>query len=153
MSLIFAQNNQFLRVKKMAKKVTTTIINELLYSTHVVSIGKGDNKKRIGTINSPKPTALTLQTYIDANVLTLDDVCKGYNVSRAIELQAEARRIVKSDKISPTVYNQLYNELITTDVLKDAIEDKMDTKSYIDEFIISVWEERKNNIDDTETNE
>jgi len=128
----------------MAKKVNTIVINELLYSTHVVSIGKGDSKKRIGTVNSPRPNAKTLQSYIDAKVLTLDDVCKGYNVSRAIELQAEARRVVKSNKISPTVYNKLYNELVTTDVMKDAIENKMDTKSCIDEFIISVWEERKN---------
>jgi len=133
----------------MAKKVTTTIINNLLYSTHVVSIGKGDSKKRIGTINSPKPTAKTYQAYIDVGVFTLDDLCEGYNVSRAIELQSEARRVVKSDKISPTVYNQLYNELITTDVMKDAIEDKMDTKAYIDTFILTTWEDRKQSTDDT----
>jgi len=137
----------------MAKKVTTTIINELLYSTHVVSIGKGDNKKRIGTVNSPRPTALTLQTYIDAKVFTLDDVCKGYNVSRAIELQAEARRVVKSDKIPPKTYDDIYTELVTTDVMKDAIEDKMDTKTYIDIFINEVWENRKVSIDDTNTTE
>jgi len=137
----------------MAKKVNTIVINELLYSTHVVSIGKGDSKKRIGTVNSPRPNAKTLQSYIDAKVLTLDDVCKGYNVSRAIELQAEARRVVKSDKIPPKTYDDIYTELVTTDVMKDAIEDKMDTKTYIDIFINEVWENRKVSIDDTNTTE
>ncbi len=135
----------------MAKKSRTIEKNGLLYSVHSTAINNGT--KKIQDIFCPKPTANTLQAYFEAKVLTLDIVCSEFNHGYAITLQSAARRAATSNKMTKTEYDALYNELITPDIMQQAFDDEMDTKKFIDEFIIAEWDERRSVSCENESDE
>ena len=129
----------------MAKATKTIVKDGLLYSVHSTAIENG--KKKIADVHCPKPTAATLQDYIDKCVLTLEQVCDFGNHGMSIKLQADARRAATSEKITTAEYDAIYNELVTPEVQRQAFEDELPTKTYINEFIESIWQERKDALE------
>jgi hypothetical protein len=106
-----------------------------------VSINKGTQS--IGTVNAPRPLPSTLQAFVDAKVITMAELCEKYNVAKAIELQAAARRAKTSGKMPKSEFDRL-SKIHFANALKQAqVEAPGNEMAFITEYITALWEEEQ----------
>jgi len=111
-----------------------------LYSKRATHTKNG--KKRLSDAMVPKPTAETLQAYIDAHIIAdMDYVCKRFVEGEAIRQQAQIRAADKSGKIPKADYNRLFNKLATPEAFQQAIDEGADREQFINELIQSAYNE------------
>ncbi len=129
----------------MAKQLNIVDVDGLAYSVHAVAINKG--KTSIGTIQAPRPTSKTLQSYIDAGIVTMDELCAKYNVAKAIEMQAAARRAKTAGKMPQSVFDDYWTKYATKELIAEALEQRpKNWHGYITEYITAIWDEEQSEL-------
>ena len=128
----------------MSTTTKTIVKNGLLYSIRPVNVMDGKVKKYLGDVHCPILTADNYQNYIDAGVITLQQIMEQAVKGLAVTLQQELRSPKKATatKVPKADYNRLFAIYGTIEMLTQAkAERPNDVLGYINEAITAIYEE------------